>query len=660
MKSKAYWKERFVQLEQGQFYTAMGEYGKIETFFNQAQKELQDEIELWYSRLANNNGVSMSEAKKLLKGKKLKEFKWDVEQYIQYGKDNALNGQWLKELENASARYHISHLEALKIRTKQAIEKCYHNYGLTATNAVGNSYTSALYKTAYTIQRGFGIGADIAGVDERKLEKLISKPWAADGKNFSERIWDNKEKLVNDLHQSLSRNIMTSGDPKLVIDDLAKKMNTSKTNAGRLIMTENAYFSSLAEKDELHDLGIEEYEIVATLDERTSDICQGMDGMVFKVSEFEPGVNAPPFHVNCRSTTVPHFNENFDLGERAARDKDGKTIKVPADMKYPEWKNKFVKSNSQNPNSINNSTGMFKGYSNKEQQEIETLIDKSPEDVKNMFKKYASQLKPIVEDVDSDQAYFDPSDGCVHLIRSKAVVPSSYQTAYQVHFHEYAHNIDYLAAPNQKFFSANYVRSDGKSFADIIRSDWNDVMYDYFKDEYFDEYFDFTTNVSMGGVTPRSLARNTLRQWQNLKGLSRYDSEYTNLKDEFDSLMDDSKNYKAFLRKHFDKFGKLMYNEVDNGSMIRKFSKKIKSNYSLSARGNLSDMFESYSVNNGGGDYPFGIGHGADYWVSSDYVAIEAFAEMTDASVSSQESLELIKKFLPNAYKAYLEMLKVI
>lgn len=343
MKNKAYWKERFVQLEQGQFYTAMGEYGKIETFFNQAQKELQDEIELWYSRLANNNGVSMSEAKKLLKGKKLKEFKWDVEQYIQYGKDNALNGQWLKELENASARYHISHLEALKIRLKQTIEKCYHNYGLMAKKAVGNSYTTALYKTAYTIQYGFGIGVNVAGVDERKLEKIISKPWAVDGKNFSERIWDNKEKLVNEVHQSLSRNIMTSGDPKLVIDDLAKKMNTSKANAGRLIMTENAYFSSLAEKDELNDLGVEEYEIVATLDERTSDICQGMDGMVFKVSEFEPGVNAPPFHVNCRSTTVPHFNEKFDLGKRAARDQDGKTIKIPADMKYPDWKKKFIK-----------------------------------------------------------------------------------------------------------------------------------------------------------------------------------------------------------------------------------------------------------------------------------------------------------------------------
>ena len=113
MKNNAYWKERFVQLEQGQFYTAMGEYQHIQRFFNQAQKELQDEIELWYARLANNNGVSMSEAKKLLKGKKLEEFKWTVEQYIQYGQDNAMNGQWLKELENASL-FHFGYPPLMK------------------------------------------------------------------------------------------------------------------------------------------------------------------------------------------------------------------------------------------------------------------------------------------------------------------------------------------------------------------------------------------------------------------------------------------------------------------------------------------------------------------------------------------------------------------
>lgn len=67
------------------------------------------------------------------------------------------------------------------------------------------------------------------------------------------------------------------------------------------------------------------------------------DGKVFPISEYEAGVTAPPFHVNCRSTTVPYFDENFgQIGERAARDADGKTYYIPANMTYKEWKETFV------------------------------------------------------------------------------------------------------------------------------------------------------------------------------------------------------------------------------------------------------------------------------------------------------------------------------
>ncbi|MCD7827445.1 MAG: phage head morphogenesis protein, partial [Clostridiales bacterium] len=57
---------------------------------------------------------------------------------------------------------------------------------------------------------------------------------------------------------------------------------------------------------------------------------------------YQAGVTAPPFHVWCRSTTAPYFDEQFDIGERAARDENGNTVEVPADMTYEEWKQKFV------------------------------------------------------------------------------------------------------------------------------------------------------------------------------------------------------------------------------------------------------------------------------------------------------------------------------
>ncbi len=108
-------------------------------------------------------------------------------------------------------------------------------------------------------------------------------------------------------------------------------------------MTEQAFFSSAAQRDCFKELDVEEYEIVATLDSHTSEICREMDGKHFPMSEWAVGVTAPPFHVLCRSTKVPYFDDDFGVpGERAARGADGKTYYVPADMKYKDWKKSFV------------------------------------------------------------------------------------------------------------------------------------------------------------------------------------------------------------------------------------------------------------------------------------------------------------------------------
>lgn len=344
MKNSEYWKLRFEQLEQAQNGQGAAAFAEIERQYKEAQKQIEGQIARWYQRFADNNGITLSQARQYLKGAALKEFQWDVQDYIKYGQDNALMGGWMKELENASAKYHISKLEALKIQTQQSLEVMFSKQMGTVTGAMGDIFESGYYHTAYELQKGFNIGWDIAGLDQSQIEKVLSKPWAVDGKNFSERIWTNKEKLISELHGELTQNIMLGADPQKAIDSLAKKMNTSKQNAGRLIMTEEAYFSSAAQRDCFNDLDVEQYEIVATLDSHTSDICRSLDGKHFPMKDFQAGVTAPPFHVYCRSTTVPYFDENFgDIGERAARDEEtGKTYYIPDDMNYEDWKQTFV------------------------------------------------------------------------------------------------------------------------------------------------------------------------------------------------------------------------------------------------------------------------------------------------------------------------------
>ncbi len=343
MKDEAYWKERFGLLEQAQNRQGLQCYAEIERQYRKAQKELEGQIATWYQRFADNNGVSMQEARRMLTARELAELKWDVHEYIRYGEENAINGQWVRQLENASARFHISRLEALKLHTQQGLEAMFGNQLDTIDSAMKDIYTRGYYHTAFEIQKGVGVAWDFATLDDRKIRKVINRPWAADGKNFSERIWGNRQKLVNELHTELTQDVLLGRDPQKAIDALAKKMNVSKSNAGRLVMTEEAFFSSAAQQDCFRELDVEQYRILATLDSFTSDICRGMDGKVFPMSQWETGVTAPPFHVRCRTTTIPHFGDDFDpVGERAARGKDGKTYHVPASMSYPEWEKAMV------------------------------------------------------------------------------------------------------------------------------------------------------------------------------------------------------------------------------------------------------------------------------------------------------------------------------
>ncbi len=346
MKHKDYWRRRFEQLEEVQLKKGLDYYADLEREYKRAMTSLEKDIATWYRRFAANNQVSYAEAKRLLNSRELAELRWNVQEYVKYGQENAVNGQWLKQLENASARVHVSRLEALQLQLQQQVEVLYGNQLDGLDKAMRGIYTDGYYHTAYEIQRGFNVGWDLQRINERQLSAVLAKPWAADGKNFSDRIWQNKNQLINTLHTEATQAIIRGDPADRIIKTIAEKLNTSKSNAGRLIMTESAFFASAAQWDCFNDLDVERYEIVATLDNKTSAICQELDGKVFPMADYKVGVTAPPFHCWCRTVTVPHFDDN-DNGERAARGVEGKTYYVPGNMKYEEWKKTFVDGDSK-------------------------------------------------------------------------------------------------------------------------------------------------------------------------------------------------------------------------------------------------------------------------------------------------------------------------
>lgn len=334
-------------MEESQHDTSIQTVQEIEQEFRRAEQALDGKINAWYQRFAANNGISMVEARRLLNSDELEEFRWDVQDYIKYGRENGINQQWAKQLENASAKVHISRLETLKVQTQQEIEKLYGNYHDSIDEHIANLYTSGYYHTAYEVQRGIGVGWQMQSFNPEKVNDIIHKPWAVDGRNFSERIWTDKTKLINNMHDSLTRMCITGESPDRAIREISQNMKVSRSQAARIVQTESAAFSAKAQETCFSDLDVEEFEVVETLDSHTCPTCGEMDGKHFPMKDYKIGVTVPPFHPNCRGCTCPYFNDEFTTGERVARGADGKKYYVPENMTYEEWKKSFVDGDAE-------------------------------------------------------------------------------------------------------------------------------------------------------------------------------------------------------------------------------------------------------------------------------------------------------------------------
>lgn len=346
MRNAEYWRGRFSILEENAHKQSDQYLQSLEDMFMNAQRTVQADIERWYGRFATNNGISLMEARKMLTTGQLEEFKWTAEQYVKAAQRADLSPEWIKKLENASTRFHVSRFEAIQLQIQQQIELLYGNQLDGVDSLLKQIVSDGYTHTAFEVQKGVGLGWDITGLDQKKLETLLSKPWTTDGRTFRDRCWLNKNDLVGSVSKSLTQGLLRGDSPAKITTAIQKQFGVHRYKAGRLVNTETTYFNAVATKECYKDLDVEMVEIIETLDSHTCSICGGLDGKVIPISQYEPGVTVPPFHPNCRGTTAPAIDPKY-AGERAARDQDGKVYYVPGNMSYSEWKKTFVDNGSK-------------------------------------------------------------------------------------------------------------------------------------------------------------------------------------------------------------------------------------------------------------------------------------------------------------------------
>lgn len=620
-KSSAYWKKRFLDLEAASNAYGQDAFRQIEPAFDKAQREIQKEIESWYGRYAKNNQITMKEARRQLSTTELKEFRWDVQEYIKYGEQNALDASWMKELENASARFHVNRLEALKIRTQHAAEVAFGNE-LDSLDAMSRKvFTEDYYHSIFELQKGFNIGWEIGQIDERKLNRLITKPWAADGKNFSERIWQQRSQLVSELHTQLTRCCILGKAPDDAIKAISKKFNTTKNQAGRLVMTEQAYFHSIAQKEAFAELDVEEFEIVATLDNHTSEICQDMDGQHFPMSQYEPGVTAPPFHVWCRTVTVPYFEDNF-TGERAARGADGKTYYVPDNMTYKQWKKSLVDGDTSELKPIDPGLTIKMGtlsdakkLGQTHSDAMKTILEAAPENVQKIWNQYVDRLE-VVDAHSKKGAFCDYTKGVSMNIdqvskgdRTVSRITHEWEQGkkpYYTAFHEFGHNISSWMA--QEVTGYHF-----KDIADVFQSK------------------KFRRTYATGGDVGY-----TLTEMMKQEGLAYFNSIFDRLKKEAKANGLSARTVRKY--HAWD----VIKNEILEKPIVN--------------CSDVSDMWDG--ISNGSCLAHYGHTNSRkDYWKWIS-VGTEAFAEMYSATVMNPESVKMIKHYFPKSYELFEEILE--
>ena len=301
-KNRDYWEERQVKREAKAFTTIQDIEKEYKIALEKAKQDINKEVARITTTYMNDNILNYNEALKLLKGDDYKVWKKDLHDYIKEYKNllktAPLDAQKLYlEIETLSAKSRISHLDSLKAQIDMEFTKLI--FGVEET---GKYALNSVYKDTFIeVTKDLGINPIVS---RDKIKSVLDKPWS--GANFSQRLWSNTDKLAQTVKQEIVNGMIQGINLKTMTKRVSERFETAKKNdVERLLRTEVNYVLNQATLDGYKEAGIEKYEFSATLDSRTSQICSELHGNIFEIKNIAVGLNYPPMHPRCRSTTIP-------------------------------------------------------------------------------------------------------------------------------------------------------------------------------------------------------------------------------------------------------------------------------------------------------------------------------------------------------------------
>lgn len=337
MTNEQYWARRMTELEEQWNRKSRQELeAELAAYYRQALAHIQKDIDALYARFADDNGLTYVEASQLLQGSEYRVWRMDIEDYLKQYKDTG-DKAILQELNILAMRSRITRLDKLYTETLVHLADLTKKAEDAIDKYFPTVYQDFYYHSLYDIGQKIGLRAAVTAVDDEQVLSVLKTPWS--GKNYSQRIWKDNARLGKTIKDVVTQATHRGTDIETLSRLVSRRMDVGVSNARRLVRTELNFTENRAAFDSIKDAGMKYYRFSATLDRRTSTTCREHDGHVYSLDEYQPGSTAPPLHPNCRSTIAGSLYGpgKKKTGTRIARNDEGKTYYVPADMTYQEW-----------------------------------------------------------------------------------------------------------------------------------------------------------------------------------------------------------------------------------------------------------------------------------------------------------------------------------
>ena len=305
-----YWHDRKVQYDQSLARDEKRLYSKLAAYYEREAAQLDKEIAAYYARYGVNGVLSYRNMLETLP---------DADKELLIEQIDAFVKRYPEYADLVPVRESIYKLNRLEgLRQSIAMQQL-HMGAYEQAQALAFFQKQAL-RYANGAASYLGLGSSFCRIDSDLIQVAVGNRWCS-GKDFSERIWDNRTKLADTLHTQVINGVIRGEDYHRLARQLREKFTqVSQKNAERLIFTEDTYLSNEAAMQVFErEAAVTEYEYVCTNDSSSCDICRGLDGQRFRISQRMPGTNFPPMHPWCRCFFDPVVPElgTFRSGKNA-------------------------------------------------------------------------------------------------------------------------------------------------------------------------------------------------------------------------------------------------------------------------------------------------------------------------------------------------------